>query len=297
MISSAQLGRFSHAIRETVEWDDLQRKDWKSQTDAVRVAASAATLAAMDGGQVVLIDIRIDLHLAHAAVTSGNPKGYFSKRWHDRMAPWAANVSRVMVYDAVTTRGMGGRGVGAARLHVHGAFFIPSGRSVAAFRRELEKVFGKPGKLGRRQMHVGKPDHQRHFTFNGARGRGAIGKMLYAISHAGATYRSLGLNDDGKRSRCAPKSRGGCNKQSKRLAKGTGSNFAGKVVLIDHKTKRLSKELFENWITQERRKRGSPKQTARRPMKASSAGVPQPASRHAAPRQHGSKRAGAPPRS
>lgn len=297
MVLSPHLRRFAQAIGETVRWDDLQRKDWKSQTDVVRAVVATAALGAMDGGRVELIDIRIDQHLTHAAVSSGDPKGYFNKRWHGRMMPWATDIQRVLVYDAKTTRAMGGRGTGASRLHVHGAFFIPNGRSVASFKRELEKVFGAPGAMGRRQMHSTKPDHKRHASHNGAQGRGAVGKMLYALNHAGATYASLKLNEGGKRSRRAPQSRSNCNRQSKRLAKGVGSNFTSKVTMIDNKTKRLSRNMFLDWIAHERLKHGSPKRTARRTSKASSAGTPRPAPQHVIPKRRGSKRAGASPRS
>ena len=73
---------------------------------------------------------------------------------------------------------------------------------------------------------------------------------MYAIAHAGATYRSLDLND-GKRSRRCPLVRGQCNREASRLARGIPSNFLAEVVFCNHTSKRAGKEAFEAWVKAE----------------------------------------------
>ena len=85
---------------------------------------------------------------------------------------------------------------------------------------------------------------------------GPLGKIMYAIAHAGSTYRSLDLND-GKWSRRCPRVRGQCNRTGSGLARGIPSNFAAEIIFCDHLSKRAGKEVFEAWVKAERELRHS----------------------------------------
>ena len=89
---------------------------------------------------------------------------------------------------------------------------------------------------------------------------GPLGKITYAMAHAGTTYHDLDLND-GKRSRSSSASRGGYNRKAAGLARGISSNFNADVVFCDNASKRAGKEAFDAWVKAE--------QAIRRAQKAS----------------------------
>jgi hypothetical protein len=106
--------------------------------------------------------------------------------------------------------------------------------------------------MGRRQFHASSPDWTQHHSHNGACAVGPLGKLLYAIQHAGAMYNSLHLNEDGKRSRKAPRVRSQCNRKAAPVAQGIPSNFTAEVVFADTASKRAGKGAFEAWVKAER---------------------------------------------
>jgi hypothetical protein len=163
----------------------------------------------------------------------------------------------VLLFDTVTTRKMGGRGSGRDKLHFHAVFELPHGWSRAELLRRLKKVFGDAGAMGRRQFHVSNPRWDQHHSHNGVKAYGPFGKIIYAIAHAGSTYRSLDLND-GKRSRRSPTSRGACNRKAVGLARGIPSNFNAEIVFCDHVSKKAGKEAFEAWVKSEQAQRRLP---------------------------------------
>ena len=260
-------------LGDVVHFDDLTRYEWRLQTDVVQQLFITAALFAC-GAEVVQVDGHINVNLKKRALEhKGGVKRFFNKRCHDLRL----TSRRVIVFDTVTTNRMGQRSSGRDKLHFHGAFELPAGWSRAALLRVLEKVFGRAaieGRwMGRRQFHASSPDWTQHHSHNGACAVGPLGKFLYAIQHAGATYNSLQLNEDGKRSRKAPSVRGQCNRKAARLAQGIPSNFTAEVVFADTASKRAGKGGFEAWVKAERELL-----PPRRPMpsKRSTSGAPSP---------------------
>ena len=228
-------------LGDAVRFDDLTRYEWRLQTDIVQQLFITAALFVDLGAEVVLVDGHINLNLKKRALMhEGGVKQFFNKRCHDL----GLTSRRVIVFDTVTTNRMGQRASGRDKLHFHGKFELPAGWSRAALLRALEKVFGRAaieGRwMGRRQFHASNPDWTQHHSHNDARAIGPLGKFLYAIQHAGATYNNPELND-GKRSRKAPSVRGRCNRKGARLAQGIPSNFTAEVVFADTLSKRAEK--------------------------------------------------------
>lgn len=235
-------------LGDVVRFGDLTRFEWRLQTDVLQQLFILTALFADLGERAVQVDGHINIRLKKRAVEQkGGVKRFFNKRCHDL----GLTSRRVIVFDTVTTNKMGQRGSGRDKLHFHGAFGLPAGWSRAALLRATKKVFGRASLearwMGRRQFHASVPDWTQHHSHNGALAVGALGKFLYAIQHAGATYNSLGLND-GKRSRKAPSVRGRCNRKAARIAQGIPSNFTAEVVFADTVSKRAGKDAFEAWV-------------------------------------------------
>ncbi len=105
--------------------------------------------------------------------------------------------------------------------------------------------------MGQRQFHFTMPRWDQHYTHNDIQVFGPVGKMAYAMAHAGTTYHNLDLNE-GKRSRSAPASRRACNRKASGLARGIPSNFNAEIVFCDNASKRAGKVAFEMWVKSER---------------------------------------------
>ncbi len=246
-ITPEHLRKTVHHLSASVTFNDLARRDWRRQTDAVKLTFVVARLFADLGPRVVFVDGNINDRVKLTALSApAGVKGFFNRRLHDA----GIKSRRVMVYDTFTTRKMGRRGSGRDKLHFHAAFELPDGWTQAELLRRLRKAFGNAGALGRRQFHVSAPRWDRHHSHNGVKAEGPIGKIMYAIAHAGATYRSLDLNN-GKWSRRCPRVRGQCNRRASGLARGIPSNFAAGIIFCDHASKRAGKDAFEAWIKAE----------------------------------------------
>lgn len=246
-ISAELLDKLRLYLDGAVTVEDLVRSDWRRQTDVVQQAFTVARMYADLGGRAVLIDGHASQRLKALAVASASIKQFFNRRCHD----YGLKSRRMLIMDTVTTRAMGGRGNSRQRLHFHGVVELPEGWSKAQLIRVLQRIFGNAREMGRRQFHLSGIDWNKRSTHNGVTASGPLGKMLYAIKHAGSTYRCLDLNE-GKRSRRAPSYRRACNTASQRLAQGIPSNFNKAIVLCDTASKRAGKEGFEAWLRNER---------------------------------------------
>lgn len=246
-ISADHLDRVRIALSGALNFKDLGRTDWKRQNDVIQEVFCFATMVADLGDRAILVDGRISTRLCRLALASGNLKRFFNGRCHDA----GLKTRRIIMFDTVTTGGMGGRGNKPELLHFHGLFEIPEGTNKQILQILLGKVFGKAESLGRRQFHFSHPSWSEHYTHNGVQAKGAIGKMLYAVKNAGPTYRVLKLNEDERRSRATPKSRRS-NPDATRLAKAVPSNFNKKIVLCDHRSTRAGREAYEAWVSAER---------------------------------------------
>ena len=250
-ISPELLTEVRRYLDKAVSFNDLARRDWRRQTDCVQLAFIGARLFAELGFEVVLVDGHINDYVKRDAVDDKRGvKGFFNRRFHD----CGFKSRRVVIFDTYTTHKMGTRGSGRHKLHFHGAFELPFGWPKAELKRRLEKVFGKADVMGRRQFQFSSPRDEQHYTHNDVRVTGALGKMIYAIAHAGATYENLGLNG-GKRSRSSPPSRRSCNRKATGLAKGIPSNFNREIVFCDHLSKKAGKEAFNSWVKSEQARR------------------------------------------
>ncbi|PDS61264.1 hypothetical protein CO653_34140 [Rhizobium anhuiense] len=203
------------------------------------------------GKRAVFVDGHISQKLKAEAIASGDPKGFFNRRCH----VYGLSGRRMIIYDTVTTNEMGGRGSSAARLHFHAIMEKPEGMKDEEFFGLLEVVFGRANIMGQRQFHKTLPNWKNHFTFGGVQVHGPLGKLMYAIKHSGSAYLSLGLNEDGKRSRKAPASRRACNRDAQRLAKSNPSHFNRAVVFFDRVSKQAGERAFNAWVAAERAKR------------------------------------------
>lgn len=251
-LSAEQLDKLRLYLDKAVALEDLARSDWKRQTDVLRQAFIVARMFTDLGHRAVLIDGHVAQKRKAEALSDGAIKQFFNRRCHDV----GLKGRRLVIFDTVTTRAMGGRGNSRARLHFHGVFEVPEGWSKAELLRRLERVFGRAREMGRRQFHLSTIDWAKCSTHNGVTASGPLGKMLYAIKHAGSTYRCLDLNE-GKRSRRAPPARGTCNRTADRLARGVPSNFNKDVVLCDTRSKQAGKEAFEGWLSAEKKRRNT----------------------------------------
>jgi hypothetical protein len=239
-----QLPKFVDTLSRVVKRCDIQRSDWKRQTDAVRVSCIAAQMIAEDSDRVFLVDGRIDTSLINQALQSENVKGFFNQRCHDKKL----KCRRIIVFDTKSGGGMDRVANSASDLHFHAVFLLGGSQDEQWLIERLCAVFGKAHALGGRQFKIKQPDPKSHYTFAGRQGSGITGKICYMMSHAGTTHAILGLNEDAKRSRKAPKTRGACNQRSKGLAAGRPSNFLSGITICDNVSKREAKRAFDDWV-------------------------------------------------
>lgn len=242
-----QLPTFARAMADVVHEGDLQRSDWRRQTDAVRYASIATQMHAEAPERVVLVDGRISDAVVAAAIASGDPKRHISQLCHDRRL----TCRRLIVLDTKATRRMAAgerMRLGKANLHFHAVFLLGEGQDRVWLAERLRTVFGVASTLGPRQFRWGAPDPTQHKTFSERQGHGIVGKLCYMLDHAGSTHATLGLNEAGKRSRRAPTYRRRCNKHAKGIAQGLARNFLSGIVICDSGSKREARKAFEAWI-------------------------------------------------
>lgn len=133
-----------------VQLSHLARSDWRRQTDVLQLAFECARLfadletAPSTPPRYLLVDGHINDRIKQQACASGDVKGFFNRRCHDQ----GVKGRRVIVFDTVTTRAMGGRGTGRARLHFHGVFELPAGWLETDLRARLGVVFGRAERDG-----------------------------------------------------------------------------------------------------------------------------------------------------
>ena len=247
----SQLPAFAEAMAKIIHPGDLQRSDWKRQTDAIRLAAVIAQMESEAPDKIILVDGRISDAVVMEAVSNGDPKRYFSQRCHDR----GLKCRRVIVLDTKATRRMAAGDrirVGKANLHFHAVFLLDEGQGRPWLAQRLRAVFGEAITLGPRQFRYRVPEATQHKTFAERQGHGVIGKLCYMLDHAGSTYATLGLNEAGKRSRRAPTFRRRCNEHAKGLAQGLPKNFLAGVTICDNASKAAARKAFEAWVATDR---------------------------------------------
>ena len=246
-----QLPAFALAMSGVVRTGDLQRSDWRRQTDAVQLVAVVAQMEAEASERVVLVDGRIANTAMMEAISSGNPKRYFNRQCHDR----GLKCRRVVVLDTKATKRMAAgerMRLGKANLHFHAVFLLDEDRGRPWLAGRLRAVFGEAVALGPRQFRYAVPNPAQHKTFSERQGHGIVGKLCYMLDHAGSTYATLNLNEAGRRSRRAPTTRRRCNEQSEGLAQGLPRNFLSGIVICDDASKREARKAFEAWIGADR---------------------------------------------
>lgn len=204
------------------------------------------------GDRAVLVDGTFSRKVRAEAIASGDPIGYLNARCHR----FGLTTRRLLVLD--TTSSDDGKPLHSLdRLHWHGIFEKRPGMSKKAFADLLRKVFGRAKNeetgrdMGARQFHIVGPDYTKGYSHNSVHAKGALGKLFYALRHAGTTYNDLGYNGDRGR-REGPQSRMVCNAKAAGLAKGKASNFNKEIVLCDAASKRAGKAAFEAWVEAEK---------------------------------------------
>jgi hypothetical protein len=246
-LTDQQLTEVRRHLDKAVAFDHLTRRDWRRQTDSVRHAFVAARLFVDCGAAIDLVDGHINDHVKVKALADPHGvKAFFNRRFHDA----GFKARRLIVFDTCSTRKMGGRASGRDKLHFHGFIERPRGWTRGDLERLLERVFGKARPMGKRQFHFSSPNWRQHYTLHDAQVTGPLGKLVYALAHAGTTYRNLDLND-GKRSRRAPPSRRRYNLAAGGLARGVPSNFSAAIVFADSASKRAAREAFDAWVEAE----------------------------------------------
>lgn len=229
----------------------MQQKQWRRQNDVVQQAFIVATMITELGTRAVLVDGFFSKRVKAEAIASGDPIGYLNTRCHAR----GLKTRRLLVLDT-TTSDNGVTLHTRYRLHFHGVFKLPEGMTIPEFIELLRKVFGRAkdettGKdMGARQFEVVRPDYTKGYAHNSIHAKGALGKLFYALRHAGTTYNDLGFNGDRGR-REGPKSRMAANTRAAGLAKGNASNFNKDIVMCDAVSKRAGKAMFETWVEAE----------------------------------------------
>lgn len=239
-----QLTEFVREVTQLVPREDIRRRDWQRQTDAVRLACVVSQMWAEDPERVVLVDGRIENGLIREALNSGSVKGFFSQRCHDKKL----KCRRVIMFDTKSGNGMDEKAVKLSNLHFHAIFLLDGPAEKLWLMDRLRAVFGHALTVGSRQFWMSVPDRGSHHSFAGRRGIGISGKIGYMMSHAGTTHASLSLNAEGRRSRKAPATRRRCNVHSEGLAAGKPSNFLSSIVICDNVSKRAAKKAFEAWM-------------------------------------------------
>lgn len=201
-------------------------------------------MEAQQESDVVLVDGLISTKLQTEAYSHPKgPKAYFSQRCHDRQL----TCRRIIFLDAKSTRAMGSRATGEGVLHFHGMFLLGRDQSEKWLRQGLTAVFGHAIDARTFQFKLTTSDNKKSHGYAGLICTGATGKLAYMLSHVGTTYASLGLNDDGKRSRRAPSARGRVNRKATGFARGIPSNFVSKVVIWDIETRKIARQAFDAW--------------------------------------------------
>jgi hypothetical protein len=208
-----------------------------------------AALFATYGNRVVFVDCRLQSEIIEASQKSGNIKNYFNKRFLDN----GLDFQRIIYFDTPSSRLIGKKKRGLANLHAHCVLVRPLNTSNKQFRAILKIVFGKADLKGH-QISIKNADWSKHYSLNGVRAFGPLGKILYCNKSMGATFNDLDLNQ-GKRSRKAPIWRLRYNRNAKRLARGIPSNFNAAAVLCDHKSTQGGEAAFNIWIQAEKHKR------------------------------------------
>lgn len=206
-------------------------------------------MIALYGERAAFVDGRIDLHLVRQAADTGNIKGFFNRRFHDKGADW----QRLVYFQTESTRRWGERKRGVSNLHFHALIILPERQTLKQIRQKLGDVFGHVPGMGKLQFKITKPDWSKSYTFNQVSAAGPLGKILYVQDGMGATYNDLKLNEDGKRSRKAPIERLRCNRHAKGLARGIPSHFNAKATLCDHVSTAAGRAAFREWVAEERR--------------------------------------------
>jgi len=276
-ITADVLDRVLAHVQETVVFGDLARTDWRRQTDTVKDVFIAGRIFADLGPRAIIVDGRMKTSVIRQALRAMHGgetlTGFFNGRCHDA----GLTGRRLIVYDTKTNNDVvDGQGNSRARLHFHGVFELPEATTFAQLRDVLRKVFGKAAEIERFQLRLkpiisGVGQDVPHHSLQGATAYGPMGKVFYALAHAGSTYATLGLNEAGKRSRSAPW-QGAANRAGKRLAKGVPSNFNREVVFCDRASVQLGREAFEAWVGRERelqaRRRGNALKARRKPLQA-----------------------------
>lgn len=277
-ITADELDRVNAILDGAITFDDLAHRDWRRQTDAVKDSFAFARMCVDLGNRAYFVDARIShdiIRRAKEAHEAGKSlKGFINGRCHDA----GLNMRRLIVLDSKTSNKMiDRRGNSWGRLHIHGVFELSDGWELRDLYIALKKAFGD-AKMGNHQFRISpvvvkKADltsaDTKQCSLNQVTARGPLGKMFYALAHAGTTYATLGLNDGGRRSRKTPW-QGAINKKAGRLARGVPSNFNREATIIDQVSARAGREAFEAWIrwTRERRSRHRGEGLATKPTRS-----------------------------
>ncbi len=203
-------------------------------------------MEAQQDSVVVLVDGLISTKLQTEAYSyPTGPKAYFSQRCHDQQL----KCRRIIFLDAKSTRVMSSKATGEGVLHFHGMFLLGRNQSEKWLRQRLTAVFGHAIHARTFQFKLTTSDNKKSHGYAGMICTGATGKLAYMLSHVGTTYASLGLNDDGKRSRRAPSARGRVNRKATGFAPGIPSNFVSKAVIWDTETRKIARQAFDAWYS------------------------------------------------
>ena len=246
--TATQLNSIIGTLRGVIKRSDLKSKDWKRQTDAVKMQFANAQMFAEDRSRFYLFDAHISSKLKHKAISNGTHYAaqFFNKRCHDK----GLVCPRLAILDTKKTRAQGGVNGGLSNLHVHGGILIPEGKDKKWLRAQLRKVFGYTPNhaANRHQIKIHKPDIDQFKCFQNRKGAGISGRTNYMLSHAGTTYNDLKLNDDAKRKRRAPLDKARVNRYSIGLAKGIPTNFCSVIMIWNNQSKSSAKAAFADWI-------------------------------------------------
>jgi len=230
-----------------IAFDQLQQRRWCRQNDVVQEVFWVAAMVADLGSRAFLVDGALGQKVKAEAIASGDPIGYLNARCHAK----SLKTRRMFVLDTTSTEKSGKSLHSRDRLHFHGIFEKPVNMKKLAFVELLKAVFGDAKPMGCRQLHIVRPDFAEGYSHKGVRGIGPIGKLFYALRHAGTTYNDLGYNGDNTH-RMGPKERMSCNHQAEGLAKGSATNFNKHIVFCDSASKRAGKSAFDLWVETEK---------------------------------------------
>lgn len=231
---------------------------------------AVVALVAELGNRAVLVDGFLSNKVKAEAIASGDPIIYLNRRCHDKKL----KTRRLLVLDTTSSDKTVNALHSKERMHFHGVFEKPKGMTVKAFEILLGEVCGLAETMGERQFHVKPPNYKKGYSHNSVHGDGPIGKLFYALRHAGTTYNDLGFNGDRNR-RSGPKERTTCNAKASGLAEGKASNFTKDIVLCDNGSKRAGQAAFQLWLADEIRIHALPaKKSKSQPITARITPVP-----------------------